>query len=104
MQIVKNFLGNHRSENYAELVEKMLRAYEFMGARLPLKMHILHLHLNFLPSNLGDVSDEHGERFYEDIQAMESRYQGKLNPSMMGDYCCFLQQETWYLTSAKANA
>ena len=53
---------------------------------MSLKIHFLHSHLNFFPSNLGAVSDEHGERFPQDITKMESNYQGKWNPGMMGDF------------------
>ena len=31
---------------------------------MSLKIHILHSYLDFFPSNMGDISDEHGERFY----------------------------------------
>ena len=31
--------------------------------------------LGFLPENLGEVSDEHGERFHQDIMTMEKLYQ-----------------------------
>ena len=37
--------------------------------------------------NCGEVNDEHGERFHQDITAMEKRYQGKWNPSILADYC-----------------
>ena len=40
----------------------------------------------FLRDNLGDVSEEHGERLHQDIQVMEKRYQGRWNEAMMGDY------------------
>jgi len=33
--------------------------------------------LEFFPENLGEVSDEHGERIHQDITAMEKRYEGK---------------------------
>ena len=46
------------------------------------------------PDNLGDVSDEQGERFHQDISVIETRYQGKLNDRMMGDYCWYLQRES----------
>ena len=58
-----------------------------MGCRMSLKIHFLHSHLYFFPPNLGAVSDEHGERFHQDIMKMESNYQGKWNPGMMGDFC-----------------
>ena len=72
----------------------MLKSYERMGCRMSLKMHFLHSHLDFFPANLGAVSDEHGERFHQQISIMENRYQGNFNPNMMGDYCWFLQTET----------
>lgn len=64
-----------------------LNAYEGMGCNMSLKIHFLHSHLDFFPENLGDVSDEHGERFHQDIAIMEKRYQGKWSPRMLGDYC-----------------
>jgi len=33
------------------------------------------------------VSDEHGERFHQDIAQTEKRYQGKWSPAMLADYC-----------------
>ena len=35
--------------------------------------HFLGSHLDFFPENCGYVSDEHGERFHQDIAAMEGR-------------------------------
>ncbi|UYV74503.1 hypothetical protein LAZ67_11003711 [Cordylochernes scorpioides] len=42
--------------------------------------------------NLGAVSDEHGERFHQDISSMEKRYQGKWSPGMLADYCWTLKK------------
>ena len=92
--IVKNFLGNYKSPNYMQIVTDLLHAYQELGARMSLKIHFLHSHLDFFPSNMGDISDEHGERFHQEIKAMENRYQGKVNEHMMADYCWFLQQES----------
>ena len=58
-----------------------------MGCNMSLKIHFLDSHLDFLPPNLGAVSDENGEPFHQDILAMEKRYQGKLSSSMLADYC-----------------
>ena len=57
---------------------------------MSLKMHFLHLHLDFFPPSLGAISDEPGERFHQDITVMESRYQGRSDPNMMRDFCWFL--------------
>ncbi|UYV63953.1 hypothetical protein LAZ67_2006122 [Cordylochernes scorpioides] len=59
--------------------EKMWASQEkkALGCNMSLKIHFLHSHLDFFPDNLGAVSDEHGERFHQDISGMEKRYQGK---------------------------
>jgi len=69
-----------------ELVENLLRAYKSLGCNMSLKIHFLHSHLNFFRLNCGAVTDEHGERFHQDIAAMEKRYQGKWSSSMLADY------------------
>ena len=101
--VAENFLGNHKAENYIEIVENMIEAFRRLGSKMSLKLHFLHSHLEFFPDNLGAVSDEHGERFHQDIAVVETRYKGKSSANMMGDYCWFLQKqsETKYHRSAK---
>ena len=48
-----------------------------------LKIDFLESHLDFFPENLGEVSDEHGERFHQDIMTIEKRYQGKWTSGML---------------------
>jgi hypothetical protein len=60
---------------------------------MSLKIHFLYSHLDFFPDNLGAVSDEHGERFHQDIASMEKQYQGKWSPSMLADYCWTLKRD-----------
>ncbi|UYV80722.1 hypothetical protein LAZ67_19001537 [Cordylochernes scorpioides] len=71
----KNFLGSVRVENYRDIVNDLLLSYKALGCNMSLKIHFLHSHLDFFPDNLGAVSDEHGERFHQDISSMEKRYQ-----------------------------
>jgi len=54
--------------------------------------HFLSSHLDFFPENYGSVSDEHGERFHEDIATVEGRYKEKWSPSMIADYCWTLMR------------
>ena len=49
--------------------------------------------LVLLPRKLGDVSDEHGERFHQEIATMENRYKYKCKPNMMADYCWSLKRD-----------
>ena len=92
--VVANFLGNHHHEQYAGMVDDMLKAYEQLGARMSLKMHFLHSHLDFFTPNLGKVSDKQGERFRQDISIIEGRYQGRFDANVMGDFCWYLQRES----------
>jgi hypothetical protein len=50
-------------------------------------MQFLHSHLDSFPVICGAVCDEHGERFHQDISAMENRYKGKGSAAMLADYC-----------------
>ena len=61
---------------------------------MSLTIHFLQSHLNFFPANLGDISDEHGERFHQDIGCLEKRYQGKWSQAMLADYCWTLKRDT----------
>ena len=87
--VVVNFLGSHRHEKYPDIVDSILKAYVQLGARMSLKMHFLHSHLDFFPSNLSEVSNEQGKRFHQDICVIEGRYQSRYNANMMGDFCWY---------------
>jgi hypothetical protein len=91
--ICENFLGNNKSPDFVSGVQKLLDAYHNLGCLMSLKLHFLHSHLAFFPDNLGAVSDEQGERFHQDIQMMEDRYQGFWSASMLADYCWMLYRD-----------
>ena len=75
--VVHKFLGNKRADNYIELVEELLLSLQDLGCQMSIKVHYLHSHLSEFPANLGDVSEEQGERFHQDVKVMEERYQGR---------------------------
>ena len=90
--LANDFLGNHKEANCQDVVQHLLTSYKAMGCNMSLKIHFLESHLDFFSENLGEVSDEHGERFHQDIMAMEQGYQGKWTPSMLADYCWTLKR------------
>lgn len=92
--VVNGFLGNNRAENYKELVEKMVSDYGKMGCNMSLKLHIMDSHLDHFKDNMGAYSEEHGERFHQDISSFEKRYQGKEGPNMLADFLWFLKRES----------
>jgi len=58
--------------------------------------------LDKLTENLGDVNEEQGEIFHQDIKVMERRGQGHWSDTMMADYCWMLQREIQYLYKRKS--
>ena len=87
VSVIREFLGNTKSSNYRNLVDVMLQNFQALGARMSIKLHYLFSHQDYFPENLGDVSEEQGERFHQDIRTMEERYQGRWDSHMMADYC-----------------
>ena len=71
------FLGRNKPHNYEDSLETLLQTYCKLGSRMSLKIHYLHSHLDFFRPNLTDVSEEYVERFHQNIQVMEKRYQGR---------------------------
>ena len=76
VEVAKNFPGNYRADNYKEIVNNMLGNFRILGITMSIKVHFLHSQLALFLENLGDASDEQGERFHQDIKTMEERYQG----------------------------
>ena len=71
--VVQGFLGNHRDENYKEIIENLFKNYYAVGVHMFLWIHFLYSHLDFCHENLDAVSDEQGERFSQDLKMIEER-------------------------------
>lgn len=72
---------------------------------MSLKVHFLRDHLGEFVANLGDFSEEHGERFHQDILLMEKRFAGGSIASMLADHCWFMIRESaTYSTTSKRKA
>ena len=74
-------------------MDNLLDRYKELGCNMSLKFIFYIPILTFFPSNCGDVSDEHGERFHQDISTMEKRYKGKWSSSLLADFCWNLQRD-----------
>ncbi|GBN18852.1 hypothetical protein AVEN_188289-1 [Araneus ventricosus] len=86
-EVVNKFLGNYKDPNFKQIVQSMLENFKKLGCSCSLKVHFLMCHLDYFPENLGEVSEEHSERFHQDIKQMGCRYQGRWNKNMIADYC-----------------
>jgi hypothetical protein len=88
IQNVSNgLLGKVKTANFRQLVEYLLNSYAKLWCNTSLKTHFLHSHLDFFPPKCGAVSDEHGERFHQEISAMEQRYKSTRSAAMLADCC-----------------
>ena len=91
-RICKDFLGNQKAANYQDVAQDLWTSYKAMGCNMRLIIHFLESHFDFFPENLGEVSDEHSERFHQDIIVMEKWYQANWTTIMLADYCCTLKR------------
>jgi hypothetical protein len=51
-----------------------------------LKINFLKSQLDYFAENLGSLSEEQGEKFYQDLKEIEGRCQRKLNINMLTYY------------------
>ena len=61
--------------------------------QMSIKLNFLHSHLTHFKENLGDMSDEQGKRFHQDISDMEVRYQDRWDAAMLADYCWSVKRD-----------
>ena len=94
VEVIQNFLGNRKADNYKLVVKRMLLAFRDLGCNMSIKVHFLNSHLDQFPENLGAVSDEQGERFHQDFMVMYERYQGRWDRNMMADYCWSIKRNS----------
>lgn len=93
IEVTNKFLGNTKDERYKEIVNNMIKNFGVMKINQSLKIHFLANHIDTFPMNLGAHSDEHGERFHQDIAIIESRFKSKNECRMLEEYCWSLCRE-----------
>jgi hypothetical protein len=71
-----NFFGNVKTENYKQLVEDLLNAYQTLGCDMSLKIHFSH---SQTPSEPGHSEQQTWGLFHHDISTVEKRCTGKLS-------------------------
>ena len=56
--VVTKLLDNKKDPNFKSIVENMLQKFQKLGCLMSLKVHFLHLHLDYFPESLGAASEE----------------------------------------------
>ena len=75
--VVQKFLGNIKSPDWEKEVLRKVDSFQKLKCLMNLKLRFIDSHVEYFPENLGVYSEEQGERFYQDIEVMEQRYQEK---------------------------
>jgi len=75
----KRVLGKKRADYYQDIIKQMLTNFQTVGARMSIKLHYLFSHLGRFPDNLGEVSEEQGERFHQ--AKTGNKVPGSMGPS-----------------------
>ena len=68
------------AENYRDtIMPNIIQSYQKMGSKMSSRLDILTstTHLDIFPPSIDTISDEHGERFHQNISFMKNRYRGK---------------------------
>ena len=65
--VCKGFLKKHQGGQRECIVENLIKCYQNLGCKMSLKAHFLHSHPSFFPQNAGNVSNQRGQRFHQDI-------------------------------------
>lgn len=68
--LVKDFLRNTRAEDYTDIVQELLESFKILGFIMNIKHYFLQTHLDDTQENIAAVSDEHSERFHQDLKLM----------------------------------
>ena len=101
--VVTGFLNNTKVRDYKNVVQRLLKALKKLECNLSIKLHFLFSQLERFPSNFGDVSDEQGGRFHQDLKDIEERYQGRWDSHMMVDYCWSIKRDCPALNYAQTS-
>lgn len=82
---LSGFFGNHKADNFEELVQNLLNSMNSLGSKMTVKVHVIDSHLDRFPKNVGHCSDEQGEALHQDWAEHQERYKGHDLVSMMAD-------------------
>ena len=61
---------------------------------MPIRLDVLHSHIDEYKDNMGKYQKEQDERFHKDVKLFEERYKGQCNESMTWDYIWSLVNES----------
>lgn len=83
--VCENLLGNKKALDCKGGIKALWKCYSANGSHVSLRVHFLDSHQDFFADNHRVVFDERGKKIPQVINAMEKRYQGFWNQSLLAD-------------------
>lgn len=80
--VVKTFLGNVKRYDFSQHTEQLISHFRLFGCNMSIKLHYLHIHRDRFPKNLGDLSEEQGERFHQDTGKSSYVYKNRIKENL----------------------
>lgn len=71
-KVVQNFLWNYKAENYTKLVKRMRHSFSQLGFTMSRKLYYPHSNLDPFPENFGELTEEQGGRFRQDLRTQDT--------------------------------
>jgi hypothetical protein len=91
---IHNFFGNNKSFDYKDKIKTLLSAMKTLECRMTVKLHFIDAHIDYFPENVGQMGEEQGERFHQEISSLEKRYNNRFGSNILADYCWSLVRES----------
>lgn len=79
INVCNNFLGTYRSDDYKDVIQKMVKDFQNQGCLMSIKLHYIDKNLDKFPSNCGLMPDQQGERFHNQLFYFERIYNKSFN-------------------------
>jgi hypothetical protein len=92
--VIDNIFGNFKNPQYKEIVKRLMDSIKKINCRMTVKVHFLDAHIEYFPDNLGQFSEEQGERFHQKLKSFENRYNQSCSANILSDYCWFFVRES----------
>ena len=92
--VVTDFLTNSLSAEYEKEIEELVKSFCQLWGRMSVKLHFLLSYFDYFLKNCGDLSEELGEHFHQDIPIMQERYQGRWDVNSLADNCWCLKRNS----------
>ncbi len=77
----------HPTLTNEQLVDTLFKTFKKLDCSVTYIMQLLRSHIDRIPKNADDYSDQHGERYHQKLRLLENRFVSRPSISMLAKYC-----------------